>query len=246
MKMKALVFAAGLGTRLRPLTDSIPKALVEVGGVPVLERVIRTLAASGVEEVVVTAHHFADKIETFLSSRDFGVKLALSAEPGPEPLETGGGMRNASALLKGSPLFLAHNADILSNADLRAFAESWQEGDLASLVLEDKAAERMLLFDSQMRLAGWTNTATGEIRSPFPGLDPSQCRAFSFCGIHLVSEEIFALMEGWPCRFGIIDFYLSVCRKRTIRGYVPGGLRVFDIGTPESLEEAQKAYSSTR
>ena len=127
-----------------------------------------------------------------------------------------------------------------------AFAESWQEGDLASLVLEDKAAERMLLFDSQMRLAGWTNTATGEVRSPFPGLDPSQCRAFSFCGIHLVSEEIFALMEGWPCRFGIIDFYLSVCRKRTIRGYVPGGLRVFDIGTPESLEEAQKAYSSTR
>lgn len=237
--MKALVFAAGLGTRLRPLTDRMPKALVPVGGVPMLERVVRKIAAAGFGPVVVNAHYLAGQIVDFVSKTDLGVPVSVSLEDGPEPLETGGGIRRAAPLL-GPGRFLVHNADILSDIDLRALASKDDPECLATLCLVDRPADRLLLFDEGMRLVGWTNVRTGEVKSPYPDLDPDSCRKYSFCGIHIISDAVFPLMECWPERFGIIDFYLSVCDRFPVRGVVAENPRIVDIGTPETLAEAEK------
>ena len=238
--MKALIFAAGLGTRLRPLTDTMPKALVPVAGVPMLERVLCKLRDAGIDAFVVNVHHFAEQIEAFLSAHDFGVPVAVSREE-REPLETGGGIRHAAPLLA-SPQgrFLVHNVDILSNLDVKWFLAQDDPSALATLLLTDAPADRYLLFDDEMRLAGWTNVRTGEVKSPYlPDFDPAQYRRYSFCGIHIVSDGVFARMAAWPEKFSIIDFYLQQCAGRVIRGVVAPDLQLIDIGSPEKLEEAQ-------
>ena len=241
--MKAMIFAAGLGTRLRPITDTLPKALVPVGGVPMLERVLVKLRDAGIAEFVVNACYLSEKIVSFFDTHDFGVKVAVSLEDGLEPLETGGGIKHAAPLLataSGTGRFLLHNADILSDLDVRWFLSEDDPCALATLLLVDKPADRYLLFDDDMRLRGWTNVRTGEVKSPFPGFDPSSCRRYSFCGIHILSEMVLAMMESWPERFGIIDFYLSACAGHTIRGVVASGLDITDIGSPETLRAADE------
>ena len=238
--MKALVFAAGLGTRLRPLTDTMPKALVPVGGVPMLGRVLFKLRDAGIDSFVVNVHHFAEQVEDYLATHDFGVPVAVSHEE-REPLETGGGIRHAAPLLA-SPegRFLVHNVDILSDLDIKWFLSQDDPESLATLLLVDAPADRYLLFDDDMRLAGWTNVRTGEVKSPYlPDFDPSKCRRYSFCGIHIVSEAVFGKMAAWPGKFSIIDFYLSECAAGTVRGVVARDLRLIDIGSPEKLAEAQ-------
>ena len=238
--MKALIFAAGLGTRLRPLTDTMPKALVPVAGVPMLERVLCKLRDAGFGPIVVNVHHFASQIENFLASKDFGVQVSISHEV-REPLETGGGIRHAAPLLA-SPegRFLVHNVDILSDLDLRWFLEQDDPDALATLLLIDAPADRYLLFDEQMRLVGWTNVRTGEVKSPYlPDFDPANYRRYSFCGIHVVSDAVFEKMTSWPEKFSIIDFYLQQCAAGTIRGIVAPDLHLIDIGSPAKLAEAQ-------
>jgi len=243
--MKALIFAAGLGTRLRPLTDHMPKALVPVDGVPMLERVIRKLQAIGYDEFVVNTHHFADQIASFLARNgNFGSRISISLEEG-KPLETGGGIKNAAPLLCGEP-FLVHNADILCDADLEAFRARHRADSLASLLVSDLPAERCFLFDHQMRLCGWMNNRTGEVRSPYSNFDPSACRKLSFCGIHVISDRIFSLMENWPEVFSITDFYLSVCNTQAIYGIEAPNIRMIDIGSPDKLQEANDYFSKKR
>ena len=238
--MKAMIFAAGPGTRLRPLTDRMPKALVPVGGVPMLERVIMKLKAAGFTGFVVNVHHFASQIEDFLAeNRNFGVHIDISRET-EQPLETGGGIRRAEPFLKGGR-FLVHNVDMLSDLDVRKFMAADDPASLATLLVTDSEdADRFLLFDDSMRLAGWTNVRTGEVRSPYPDFDPSKCRRLSFCGIHIISPEVFELMRGWPEKFSITDFYLRFAAAQEIRGvYVPD-LRIIDIGSPGKLAEAER------
>lgn len=238
--MKALVFAAGLGTRLRPLTDSMPKALVPVRGVPMLERVIRRLMAAGFDSFVVNVHHFSDMVVRFISERDcFGtdVKVSLEAD---RPLETGGGIKKAAPLL-GQGRFLVHNVDMLTDLDLGWFVGQDVPGSLATLLLVDAEADRYLLFDDGMRLRGWTNVKTGEVKSPYPDFDPTRYRRYSFCGIHIVSDEVFELMEPWPEKFSIIDFYLKECADHAICGVVAKDLKIIDIGSPEKLAEAESS-----
>lgn len=238
--MKALVFAAGLGTRLRPLTDNMPKALVPVRGVPMLERVIRKLQGAGFDSFVVNAHHFAGMIVSFLKEKEgFGADVAVSLEEG-EPLETGGGIRRAAPLL-GKGRFFVHNVDILSDLHVGWFLEKDVPGSLATLLLNDVEADRYLLFDNQMRLVGWTNVKTGEVKSPYPDFNPSDYRRYSFCGIHVISDEVFSLMEPWPDRFSIIDFYLKVCSDHPIYGVVADNLQLIDIGSAEKLALAQES-----
>ena len=240
--MKALVFAAGLGTRLRPITDHIPKALVPVAGVPMLERVIKKLSAQGCDSFVVNVHHFASQIEDFLrDSGNFGLPIAISEEL-EEPLETGGGIKHAEPLLHSEEgRFLVHNADILSTLDVGWFIGQDTPGTLATLLVRDAPADRCLLFDDDMRLTGWTNVKTGEVKSPYlPDYDPSAYHKFSFCGIHIISEDVFPAMASWPSKFGIIDFYLSLAALRPIKGVVaPADMRLVDIGSPEGLREAE-------
>ena len=240
--MKALVFAAGLGTRLRPLTDTMPKALVPVAGVPMLARVLCKLRDAGLDSFVVNVHHFAGQIENYLADNDFGVPIAISREE-REPLETGGGIKHAAPLLA-SPegRFLVHNVDILSDLDVRWFLAQDNPESLATLLLIDAPADRYLLFDDDMRLVGWTNVRTGEVKSPFlPDFDPAKYRRYSFCGIHVVSDAVFGKMAAWPDKFSIIDFYLQQAAENKIRGVVAPDLHLIDIGSPEKLAQAQDA-----
>ena len=243
--MKALIFAAGLGTRLRPLTDTMPKALVPVAGVPMLERVLCKLRDAGLDSFVVNVHHFAEQIERFLAEKgNFGVPVAISREE-REPLETGGGIRHAAPLLA-SPAgrFLVHNVDILSDLDVRWFLAQDDPQSLATLLLIDAPADRYLLFDDEMRLVGWTNVRTGEVKSPFlPDFDPAKYRRYSFCGIHIVSEAVFDKMASWPEKFSIIDFYLQQAAENKIRGVLAPDLQLIDIGSPAKLAEADALLS---
>ncbi|MDO5443197.1 MAG: sugar phosphate nucleotidyltransferase [Bacteroidia bacterium] len=243
--MKAMIFAAGLGTRLKPLTDSLPKALVPVAGEPLLKHVVSRLQESGISEFVVNVHHFADKIIRYIDDQQcFGASVSVSDERSCL-LDTGGGILNARVLLTDgeSPdgCFLVHNVDIISSIDIRAFLGEWRPGALAVLLVSERKTQRYLLFDDDMKLVGWTNIATGEVRSPYPSLDPSRCRKLAFSGIHLVSNGVFDVMvsEGMGERFPIMDFYLKVCDRYPIYGYVPDSLQLIDVGKLDTLAQAE-------
>lgn len=234
--MKALIFAAGLGTRLKPLTDTMPKALVPVGGKPLLEHVASKLAAAGYDELVINIHHFAGQIREYAAARgNWGVHVAFSDET-DLLRETGGGIRHAEALLAGEHPFLVHNVDILSNLDLAWFRAQHRPEDLATLLVSERETSRYFLFDQARRLVGWTNLQTGEVRSPYAGIDPDQCIPLAFSGIHCISPAIFPLMREWPEKFSIVDFYLSVCRTHGIRAAVMPGLELHDAGKLSQLD----------
>ena len=237
--MNCLIFAAGLGTRLKPLTDAMPKAMVPVAGKPLIEHLLRKVAAAGFDKAVVNVHHFADQIIDFVSSRDFGLKIAISDER-DALLETGGGIKKAQSLLGTDQPFLAHNVDILSNLDLRQFYQMHRSRDLATLLVSRRTTSRYLLFDAERRLVGWTNVQTGEVKSPYPNLDVQRCEKLAFSGIHTISPAIFPLMEAWQGRFSIIDFYLSVCASQTIRGVEVPHTKILDVGKIDALHEAEK------
>ena len=235
-----MIFAAGLGTRLRPLTDTMPKALVPVDGVPLLKRVAMRLIEAGVGELVINTHHFAGQVADYVAAEQgFGVPVHLSPEP-EQLLETGGGILHARAFLEGGGPFLVHNVDILSNLDLRLFAESVRPDALATLVVSERKTSRYFLFDERMRLVGWTDLRTGEVRSPYHDLDPERLRKLAFAGIHCISDRIFQIMDsyGLEGRFSIIDFYLRAAAEHPIYGYVPDDFRMLDVGKLDSLEEA--------
>jgi NDP-sugar pyrophosphorylase family protein len=242
--MKALVFAAGLGTRLKPLTDSIPKALVPVCGEPLLGHVLRKLGAAGYDEVAVNVHHFADQIRNYLAENDFGIRISISDET-DLLRETGGGIRHARPLLEGGDEpFLVHNVDILSDLDLAWFRKRTRRDVLATLLVSARKTQRYFLFDDDMRLVGWTNVATGEVRSPYPDLDPAKCRRYAFAGIHNISPRIFGVFDGYGCpeRFPIVDFYLRACADYPIYGVRPRRLTLVDVGKIETLGEAERIY----
>lgn len=234
--MKTMIFAAGLGTRLKPMTDTMPKALVPVGGRPLLQILLEKLARHGCTEAVINVHHFADMIEEWCASNDMGVPIHFSDERA-ELLETGGGIRHAMPLLSGER-FLIHNVDILSNADLaRFYAEG--EGKAATLLVSERKTQRYLLFDESMRLVGWINEATGQVKSPYPDLQPDKCRRYAFSGIHQIDPVLFPRFEGWPAKFSIIDFYLSICRDVPVYGHLQEGFRLMDVGKLDTLTQAE-------
>ena len=242
--MQAMIFAAGLGTRLKPLTDTMPKAMVRVGGEPLIRRVIQNLAEAGVGRIVVNVHHFASQITDYLKANgNFGLDIRISDETGGL-LETGGGIKKAAPLFDSSAPILIHNVDILSNVDIRRFYDmasaSEGSGSVDALLLVSwRKTKRYLLFDDGMRLVGWTNVETGEVRSPYPDLDPKKCRMYAFAGIHAISPRMLRLMDEWPDRFGIIDFYLKECATHNIKGYAKDDLMLMDIGKLDTLAQAE-------
>ncbi len=359
---QAMIFAAGLGTRLKPLTDTMPKALVRVGGQPLLWHVIQRLKAVGVERIVVNVHHFADQIIDYLKANDhFGLDIRISDER-DMLLETGGGIKKARPLFSPDSPILIHNVDILSNADLAALlsegqgAGGFSEGQGAgcrvqenttppvgtgralsattspqpadycpdsptpqrstfnvqrsTLLVSPRKSTRHLIFDGGMRLIGWYNETTGEVKSPFPEVHEAfsegqgaghfsegqgaGCRVQenttppvetghalsaatssqpanycpnsqtpklpdsptpklpnsptfnvqSFSGIHVFSPSLFPLMDEWPDRFSIIDFYLKVCDRADIRGVADDHLCLLDVGKLDSLAQAEQLLHS--
>lgn len=225
-----MVFAAGLGTRLRPLTDGAPKALLDVNGAPMLELVIRRLAAAGVTELAVNTHHFHEKIADFLRSKNnFGLRLELSREEG-FPLETGGGLKQAAAFFNDGKPFFAYNADVYSEMDLGAlYARHLAGGALATLAVRDRASRRRLLFDAGMALKG----REGEVEGA--GLKP-----FAFSGIQVVSPEIFAGISETGV-FSITGVYLRLAAAgEKIAGFEDKSPFWCDIGDLERLEAVRR------
>lgn len=238
--MKAMIFAAGLGTRLKPLTDNTPKALLPVKGKPMLEHVILKLKDAGFHQIVINIHHLGDQILDFLAANDnFGIRIYVSDER-DYLLDTGGGIKHAEVFLQGNEPFLVHNVDIMSDIDLRALYNRHVETNpLATLLVSKRTTSRYLLFNKENRLCGWRNRATGEIKSFYPDFDPNQYNEYAFSGIHVLSPKIFDYMEEWTGKFSIIQFYLSICAKTDIRAYVAENLHLLDIGKPETLKEAE-------
>lgn len=249
--MKAMIFAAGLGTRLRPLTDTMPKALVPVCGKPLLWHVMSRLKAAGIDDVTINVHHFADMITDYVGSiGGLGMNVHISDERGLL-LETGGAIRHAERFLApdgDSGSFLVHNVDIISDLDIGWFMSHARDGALATLLVSERRTDRYLLFDSDMRLAGWTNVSTGEVRSPYPDLDVSSCCPMAFSGIHIVSGGIFPIFgsEGFGERFPIMDFYLKVADRYPVYGLQASDLRLIDVGKAGSLAEAEKFLTIQR
>ena len=255
-----MILAAGLGTRLKPLTDTMPKALVPVGGTPLLDINIRRLQAQGYDRFVVNVHHFAQQILDHVAQQDYAPLVHFSDETA-QLLETGGGLKKAQGLFRDDEPILIHNVDILDNVDYAWFSRQHRDDEDAVLLVSRRKTKRYLLFDNAMRLLGWKNIETGEVKSPFPWLRESDVtiddqlrvhaephapssiphaplNAFAFSGIHSFSPRLFPLMDRFPDRFGIIDFYLSVCHRSRIVGLVKDDLRVLDVGKLDSLAEA--------
>ena len=237
--MKAMIFAAGLGTRLKPITDTMPKALVPVCGQPLLYHVITKLVAAGYDDIIVNVHHFPDQIIDYLCIHDFGAKITISDER--EFLrETGGGIKHVRPLL--TEPFLVHNVDIISNLDLKWLREQHRKDAVATVVVSERATQRYLLFDDDGRLKGWTHVKTGEVRSPYPDIDPDKLRKLAFAGIHLMSPAIFDAFDklGFGDRFSIMDFYIRACADYPIYAAVPPDFRMVDVGKKETLSEAER------
>ena len=243
---QAMILAAGLGTRLKPLTDTMPKALVPVGGKPLLEWNIRKLQAQGYDRFVINIHHFAQQIRDYVAQQDYAPLVHFSDETS-QLLETGGGLKHAQDLFSDEEPILIHNVDILDNVDYGWFARQHQTDEDAVLLVSQRKTKRYLLFDNAMHLMGWKNIETGEVKSPYEyvrrtGLSQhgEPLNMFAFSGIHSFSPRLFPLMDRFPDRFSIIDFYLSVCHRSHIVGLVKNDLNVLDVGKLDSLEQAEK------
>jgi NDP-sugar pyrophosphorylase family protein len=237
--MKAMIFAAGLGTRLRPLTDNLPKALVRVGGKPLLQWNIEKLIAAGISDIVVNVHHFPNQIRAFLVyNHNFGITIHISDET-DQILDTGGGLKKAAPLLAGDEPILVHNVDILSNLDLNLLREHHlAQNALATLVVRERKTERNLLFDPQMHLTGWINTKTGETKEPVPGIN-LHSKVLAFSGIQILDPRFLQLMTG-SGKFSLIDTYLQLAPDHRIIGFEDQSSLWMDVGRPEQLAEAEK------
>lgn len=238
---QAMIFAAGLGTRLKPLTDTMPKALVPVGGQPLLWHVIQKLKTAGFERIVINVHHFAQQIVDYLKeNNNFDIDIRISDET-EMLLETGGGIKKALPLFDSQSPILIHNVDILSNIDLTEIYDEAQQSNVDALLMVSlRKTKRYLLFDEEMILDGWTNIETGEIRSPYPAINPSDLKQLAFSGIHIISPHVFPLFQEMPERFGIIDFYLKYCHQCAFMGKEMKGLRLMDVGKIDTLSEAEQ------
>ena len=242
-----MIFAAGLGTRLKPITDHMPKAMVSVVGEPLIKHVIEKLKSAGTERIVVNVHHFATQITDYLKeNNNFNTDIRISDES-DKLLDTGGGIKKAQDLFDKEYPILIHNVDILSNVDLKRFYEAGISNSNmesttvdAVLLVSERKTKRYLLFDNSMRLVGWTNIETGEVRSPYPNLNPKDCKMYAFAGIHTISPRLFEMMdEDFPDKFGIIDFYLKACKSHIIKGYVKENLKLLDVGKLDTLKEGE-------
>ena len=236
--MKAMVFAAGLGTRLRPLTSDRPKALVEVGGQTMLEITLNRLRASGVSEVIVNTHHYADMIREYLDARSsFGMRISISRED--VLLDTGGGLKKAACFFLDGEIdepFLVHNVDVISNIDLaRMVRFHVQQEAMATLAVQARSTSRPLLFDSEGKFRGRAN--------PGSPTDPGM-QALAFAGIHVISPRIFGGMTETGA-FSIITSYVRLAAQ----GEKIAGFRAYeyywrDLGRPENVEQAARDLAS--
>lgn len=243
--MKAMIFAAGLGTRLRPLTNDRPKALVEVGGTAMLERVINRLKSHGINEIVINIHHFGEKIIDFVKqNNNFGITIHISDER-DLLLDTGGGILKAQQWLDGNEPIIIHNADILTDFDLHKMVKQHIDNNAdATLLVADRKTARYFYIGENNRLNGWTNISTGEVKpADYIALNTDKLRAFG--GVHIVSPSIFSELQNYSTepKFSITPFYIDRCKDLKIMGYTPNEkYQWHDIGKIESIAIAEQEF----
>lgn len=236
-----MILAAGLGTRLRPLTDRTPKALIEIGGMSILERLARRLVEAGADRLIVNAHRHADQIQASAGrlARELGVDVLVSVEE-EEPLETGGGLKHAEPLFRKNGPFLLCNGDIVTDIDLAALQGAHRDGRLATLAVSRRDTPRRLLFDSR-GLLGWENVATGKSRRCREAAE--EIEAWPFAGIHVISPEIFGLVTETGA-FSIVPLYLRLSAEgHAILPHDVTGPLWLEIGNPERLARARAVIS---
>jgi len=236
--MKAMIFAAGLGTRLRPITNDRPKALVELNGKSFLQRSIEFIQKFGYNDLIINIHHFGDKVLEHLEKHDnFGANITISDER-DELLETGGGLKKASHFLEKSEHFLLFNVDILTDIDLEKLLSLHQKSQsIATLAVRQRTSSRYLLFNDKMQLDGWRNVKTGEYK--FVSNKPCRVSPYAFSGVHILSPKIFNHIKK-DGKFSIIDLYLKVAKIQKISAYDHSDSLWMDLGTHETLAKAEK------
>lgn len=248
--MKAVVFAAGKGTRLKPFTDHHPKALAPIGDTTALGMVIDRLLSAGADHIYVNVHHFADQVISYLHSQYKSVSITISDESDCL-LETGGALvklwrEHLSVEMNENEILLVHNADIITDFPIKEMTQSVAKADAAILVDPGRKTSRKFLFDRKGYLTGWINNSTGQIRPE--GLDTSNTRQAAFDGVHCLKRSILKRLDkycgGELKPFSITDFYIENCSDRlSVKAFTPARkFSWFDIGTPERLETASKAY----
>lgn len=244
--MKALIFAAGLGTRLKPFTETHPKALVTINGIPMLERTIRRITDAGITDIVINIHHFTDQIRSFLKeNNNFGANITLSDES-RLLLDTGGGIAKAAQFLEDSDPVLVCNADILTDLDISKMIDAHNKSNSdVTLLAQQRNTSRYLYFDPKTRLlVGWHNNKTGESRPETFFPDPALLKR-AFGGYHILSPDALELISQMSATkpFGIIPWYIDNLHRISISEYdQTEKYQWFDIGTPETLENARTKF----
>jgi NDP-sugar pyrophosphorylase family protein len=237
--MKAMLFAAGLGTRLKPFTDSCPKALVEVHGRSLLERNISYLQQFGIYDVIVNVHHFAGLVETAIDKRNgYGSKVTISDER-DMLLETGGGLLKAASFFEGEENFVVMNVDILTSLDLGKMIATHRQGDAwGTLAVMKRESSRHFLFNEQMELCGWVNNTTGEKRM---SQDADILLPFAFSGVQVLSANVFSDCP-FAGKFSLVDLYLHLAKNHILKGYEHTGDIFIDVGKPDSIAKAELLF----
>ena len=234
--MKAMIFAAGLGTRLYPLTQSTPKALIKVNNLPLIEIAIKRIISQGFNEIIINLHHHANQIEEFIAGKDnFGITIRFSDER-DVLLDTGGGLKKAAWFFDDGKPFLVHNVDVLTNLDLAGMMEFHKKtGVLATLAVRSRTSSRYLYFNQQKMLCGWENTKTSEKIMVRPS---EGAKAYAFSGIQMLDPKIFDLIDQ-KGTFSIIDVYLQLAKNYNIHSFDHTDSLWLDVGREESLIRAE-------
>ncbi len=238
--MKAMIFAAGLGTRLAPITDKMPKAMVPVHGKPMLQLQIEKLRDAGFNYIVINVHHFANQIISFIETHDFGVEIIISDET-RMLLETGGGLKNVKRFFTAGDKFLLHNVDIYSDIDLKKMYDSHQKSNnLVTMAVKHRKSSNYLLFDENKRLCGWKSYKTN---SEIISIEKSEYDEMAFSGIYVINYEIFDLMKREGA-FSIIPELLKLSKMHHIGGWVHDDKFILDLGRPEAIKQCEKYLNS--
>ena len=237
--MNAMIFAAGLGTRLRPLTNEKPKALVELNGKTLLQITIEKLQKAGFNHIVVNVHHFSNLVIDYLiANRNFGADILISDES-DALLDTGGGLKKASPLFSDKEPILIHNVDIISSIDLPSLYETHCKNNvLATLAVRNRISSRVLLFDENNLLRGWKNISTGQLKLPIPSTDTNKLSPYAFSGIQIVNHELLQLISETG-KFSMIDVYLRLSANHPVMAYQHDADYWNDVGKHEQLIAAE-------
>ena len=249
--MRAMIFAAGLGTRLKPLTDTLPKALVPLAGKTLLQWQIEKLKAVGITDIVVNVHHFPDMIINYLKENDyFGCNIQVSDER-EMLLETGGGLRYAHKAMqqlgndRTNEGILICNVDILSNIRLKDLLKAYNPNEMGLVVVSERSTQRYLLFNEENRLCGWTNIATGEVKGneAIKQLGDKTMKKLAFSGMQVLNPRVFTHLDDLAKqkgdKFSLIDLYLHIAEKEILRAYIPENYHMMDVGKIDQLSEAE-------